>query len=362
LFSDLQRKLPIYLSQNRLWLASSKFHQTIVVAVGLLIVGLVGVVCASFFGADNSDVLFLGVLNGFSQQAFLIVTTESRSRGETVRFSLQNLVRSILILNCGFIAAVWYGTALEVIVAETTATLIVCAAIASKAYRSMNHPLCSIQAVAIRRVRTISPISMASLMGVTSAAYASANIDRWLAANRLSTRDFGQFAFASTLLTIATAIQSLINASTFPYLARRLGNHGQKSAFRVAAMLSGTILALSILAVWPTTSMAGLIIERYFPNYAGSLPAIPFILAAGCLRVSDFMSSYLIVAGFERRALACSIFPTLAALGIWLASISARNAEIGVVEMAVLTALLAASTFFTTAIVAWHATYGKTFA
>ena len=62
-------------------------------------------------GGLPSLILAAGVVHGLSQQIFLLVTVESRSRGDPVAYAFQNFWRSLLVLCIGWVVASQTGSA-----------------------------------------------------------------------------------------------------------------------------------------------------------------------------------------------------------------------------------------------------------
>lgn len=355
LFLELQRKLPILLAKRRLWSANILFYQTVIVSLLLAILGFLLAAVGYIFDLFNPTIFVIGVAHGASQQLFMIATTESRSRGQTVRFSFQNVARAVWILLAAVPIALKLKDAAAILTAEAAATLLVSAVIIWRAHSVERKSLPAIHRLAIRQAGRISRSSMVALMAVTITAYMSTNVDRWLAVGLLSQVQFGQFAFVWTTMTLASAVQSLINASVFPLLARRYGNYGKINAFRSAMALSFTLLAASILLIWPAYAVAKWIVPAYYAQYVDGLPAIPFMAAAASFRVSDFASSFLIIAGYEKRALMCTVISMGAASFIWLTALATMGESMSITAAATLTVLLAALTFISTTGAAWHA-------
>jgi hypothetical protein len=96
-------------------------------------------------------------------------------------------------------------------------------------------------------------------------------------------------------------------------------------------------------------------IARWYPQYAEAVGLIPLMLFVGVLRVSDFWSSHLLIAGYERRLLALNGATVVCASLVWLAWTTPwKHAPTSLWDIGLLAALLSLFGYLATAGAAWR--------
>jgi O-antigen/teichoic acid export membrane protein len=302
----LQRDLPMLFQRGQYRRGFVLLMQALIVAMSCAGVGLIAsllVPSTSGTQALTRTALATGVVHGLSQQCFLLVTVESRSRGQTLSFAGQYLVRSLAVVTTGLVAMASTGSGAWSAAAEATMTLVVSTVllvgIASRA--QMTIALSAI--LAVRHARRIRWGPAATLLGVYVASWCAQNMDRWIAERMLATRPFAVYTFATNLLVVASAVQMAASASLFPLLATRFAASGHREAFRLATRYSLT-LAIACMAASPLIAIGwNLVVERGFPRFEDSTEITPILIAVCVLRIADYWSNFLIVVGAERRLL-----------------------------------------------------------
>jgi O-antigen/teichoic acid export membrane protein len=156
------------------------------------------------------------------------------------------------------------------------------------------------------------------LLGGSLVAFTSLNVDRWMGAALLDKAHFAVYAFAAVVLAMAQLAQSVISAGAFPLLARRVTQFGEAHAIRLAAAWSLGALACGLLAAVPGALFIEPAIARFFPNYGTAVAPILILIPAALLRVSDFWSSFLIVAERELLLLFGQVVALCATFSLWL--------------------------------------------
>jgi hypothetical protein len=152
---------------------------------------------------------------------------------------------------------------------------------------------------------------------------------------------------------LAQSAQSLINASVYPVLARRHAQHGPQVAFSACARTSIALLivgALMAMLLWPLLLKA---IHLWYPDYADVETVVPLFLFAGVLRLSDFWSSLLLVAGRERVLLRINVATLGLAFAAWSATGFSGEPADGLRSVAWLAAWLAVVHYGAVASSAW---------
>ncbi len=313
--SMLQRQMPMNLIVGKELAASVLMIQAMVVALVCAVPAMgLGLTGLSVVGLEAEGVM-IAILHGLSQQLFVLATVESRSRGEPLRFSLQNLSRATLVVGGAVIVAWQLRSPTITLLVEGLLSLMVSWRITGKILDANSIRFRMLFNLAIRGMFKIRWLDSLALMLVMLVAFALTNLDRWLAASWLSTSQFALYAFAWILLTASQSVQSIINSSVYPSLARRYATHGRAASFSLAASASIVFLGFGAILAWPVNYALSAVISAWFAEYAASRPLFPIFIAIGVLRVSNFWSSYLIIAGQERLLL---LINTLVGLGVSL--------------------------------------------
>lgn len=321
----LQRQMPMNLIARKDLAGSILMIQAMLVALVCAVPAIgVGFAGISVFGLRLEGIT-VAVLHGLSQQIFVLATVESRSRGEPLRFSLQNLSRATLVV-CGAVIIAWRSQSpTTTLLVEALLSFFVSWAITGKILRANRIRSWLLINLVLRGMSRIRWSDSLALMLVMLAAFALTNMDRWLAASWLSTGQFAWYAFAWILLTASQSVQSIINSSIYPSLARRYATGGRASSFRLAAVASLVFLGFGLILAWPVNSALNAAISAWFTEYNPSRPLFPMFIAIAILRVSNFWSSHLIIAGEERLLL---LINTLVGVGVSLIWFAAGLLEI----------------------------------
>ncbi|MGY4334550.1 O-antigen/teichoic acid export membrane protein [Bradyrhizobium sp. LB7.2] len=344
LFLDLQRKLPGQLAMGQRQAAATQIAQSILGTATIALLGFAAAGLRLSVGSISPLAIGLGVFHGISQQLFLIVTTESRSNNEPMRFALQSLTRAVGMAIFAFPIAVATGLSAAVIGAESLVTLVSTLFISRKVWNKLDIPLSVSFQLGLRSIGRINWGSMASLLMLSLAVTASGNMDRWLSSTKLPHDDFAHYSFAWITLTAAFAVQGLINASVFPMIARRSALHGKQSAFRLTFLTATGMVVAFLVAIAPCVYIADIAIKKFYPSYSAAIPLIPLLAVAAALRISDFWSSFLVITGNERTSLIINVAAVASSLGAWVMT-SGFFAGTQALGLAYLAACVAALTY-----------------
>jgi O-antigen/teichoic acid export membrane protein len=352
----LQREWPVHLvrrQERRGLVRAAQCHLVaLACAVVVLLLAAVGIAPAGMSPA----LLAAGVLHGFAQQVFLVDTVESRSRGETLRFSRQNLLRAIAVFGLSVAVAAWTGSALAALVVDALASIVCAAGFFRTSLRHGTMGVRALHALAVRRLRRVAWRSALTLMVIMAVAFALLNVDRWVAAERLGAVGFAHYAFAWIVLSIAQSAQVVINASVYPLVARRYAERGREVAFGVCLRASVAILAVGTLLALPIGLLLAYAIRVWYPQYTDAVAVLPLFLAIAVLRVSDFWSSFLLIAGFESRALRLNLAAAACGALTWAAIVRPwREVQLTLEQVGALAALLTLSGYVVVASAAWRA-------
>lgn len=301
--SLLQREMPVQIVWHRERAAIVLLMQCLIVAAGCAVFGLLLIAAGLSVAGLTSELLAIGVFHGLSQQVFLIATVESRSRGESLHFARQNLERAgiALVIGCGI--GVMLESAAAVLLTEAIASFLLTWKTMRGVIQRSRIKISVVALLAVRRLGEIPWSSSIALLAVMIVSFAYLNADRWLAAQLLRPTVFALYSFAWILLLVAQSLQSLINASFFPLLARRFASAGSSAAFGLCARSSIGLLLACAAVSWPVSWLLNAVVLRWFPIYAESTSVIGIFLWVAALRISDFWGSYLIIVGREKRLL-----------------------------------------------------------
>ncbi|MET4371912.1 hypothetical protein ABIA99_004617 [Bradyrhizobium sp. LB12.1] len=256
---------------------------------------LIAPILGKFFDLSISEVI-LALCHGFVSQVFLTLVIESKSRLAMLQYARDMLWRSILVTIAGAAAAYMGLGGQGVVAAEAFLTLLVLPFLGATIFSINRIGWSDIEPFRIRNLPWRASIV---LLAGSVVAYGSCNADRWVAASVLKPLDFGHYSFAWIPLLAAQSVQWLLNAGVFPLLVRHEAAQGPASAFRLTAVVSLSVLAVSTITAFIAWAVAAPFVQAWLPKYLEALPILPPLLGAAALRVSDFWSNYLIVSRSE---------------------------------------------------------------
>jgi O-antigen/teichoic acid export membrane protein len=315
--SLLQRELPMNLVRRQERRGIILSAQCVLVALACFIVLQLLAALGISFGSIPPRLLAAGSLHGLSQQMFLIATVDSRSRGEALRFAGQNLGRAVPVVLLGAVTALISGSAVAVLLGEAVVTIGLSVLMMNAAAEHSALNVGQICHLAARRMGNVNWRAAVTLMAVSALAFALLSADRWLASGALTAIGFAGYSFAGIVLLVAQSVQLIINASTYPLLARTYAKAGASGAFSVCVKYSGAILICGLVAVVPTLLLIRYLISRWFPLYDDAMALMPIFLFIAVLRVSDFWTSYLLIVGREARLLWVNAWVAAGSFGAW---------------------------------------------
>jgi len=354
--SMLQRDLPMMIVDRRERPGLVLLVQCLIVACGCGLLGLIAAAAGLSIAGVMPSLVFVGVLHGVSQQVFVIATVESRSRGEPLRFAIQNLVRALAVIGIGIIVAKATNSAIWCLAAEALVSLAVVQGALRAMFRRAAIRMSIVFGLAFRRLWRLQWRSAMALLSVGMIGFVLLNVDRWLATKLLSVPQFAQYSFAWMVLMVAQSLQVVINASAYPLLARRFASFGKLTAFSISMRASAAILISGGMLAIPVWLLMDASIARWFSAYEPARTLLPFFLAIAVLRVSDFWSSFMVIVGLEARLLWLNIGAALIGTVLWLAiTLPWRTQQNGLETVGLLAVFLTLSNYLVTAVASWHA-------
>jgi O-antigen/teichoic acid export membrane protein len=351
----LHRDLPVLIERRRIRYGLVLLTQCVIVACACAAAGAIAALSGVSIAGFSADLFLAGLIHGLSQQLFLIATVESRSRGQPLRFSRQNLFRALIILVFGACVAYWTQSAVLTLIAEAVISLLIAHRILAGIYRAASVHAALMYKTAFRRLANVRWRSALALLLVSIVGFLLLSADRWVAAQSLASEQFAQYAFAWTVLMIAQSVQLMVSASVFPLLARRYAAVGKAAAYRLCLRVScGLLLAGAALGL-PSWLILEAGIQYAFQDYRPALALVPLFVAVAVLRISDFWTSFIIIVGFEGRLLALNILAGAFGAAIWLLWVQPwQGPALGLLEIGLLAALLSACSYMGTAVAAWR--------
>ncbi len=278
-------------------------------------------VCAGFglklFALSASETA-VGILHGWCQQVFVTLSIESKSRLMMREYAAALVIRALAATIAGVVVARAVHTGFATTLAEAIAFAVLTPTMLLRIMREAGVSARVALALAFTSRRGFPWLAGFLLLGSSLVAFASLNVDRWMAAASLDRARFGVYAFATVVLSVAQLAQSVVSAGAFPLLARRRMQFGDGHAMRLAALWSLAALVCGLVVATPAAMLARPLVGRFLPNYSAAVSSMLILLPAGVLRVSDFWSSFLIIAEHESLFLLGQAVALGAALALWL--------------------------------------------
>jgi len=270
-----------------------------------------------------------------------VATVESRSRGEPLRFAIQNLLRALAIFGAGWLVAIQSQLVTLTLLTEAIIALVMAAGIINHAVSRSRLQIATLYRLAIKRLGRLPWQSAIALLGGALVGFVLTNVDRWIAASLFSHAVFAVYAFAWIVLAVSQSIQAIISSSLFPAMARDYASNGVRSSFRMASIWGLGLILVGLVGLWPATVVTIWAIREWFAGYVAANPIIPLFYLLAIIRVSDFWTGFLIVAGRERAVMNINIFVAIAGLLLLVGySMHQAGASVGLLELAGFACLL----------------------
>lgn len=336
-----QRDLPALFAEGR-------YRSGLVALCKAITVTTISAVLVSAFSLLNIPILSVSgfllccsIVHGWSQQVFMLAVIDTRSRLEMMRYAKQVLLKTLAASVVAATIAALGGGPIGIIFAELLVTLLLSIRLITAITKNIAKRL--LWEISVRSFKRSDFSTALTLFSSTLLMFFSANIDRWLAADRLKHDDFGLYAFAWISLTAALSFQALLNAGIFPLISRKRKEGHAKAAFRTTASISiATLLAGTVIASMVYVFAQWFLLNKY-QRYALALPLIMPLLLAAVLRLADFWSSYLIVMHRQNLLMKIQIFLILIPCFYYFAM--GRSSAFGPVDFAWLAVVLAAGNY-----------------
>lgn len=339
-----QREVPRLLVRDDQPAAARSLYDTIY-ATGLVLITGVAISASGLEVAGlEGHLVALAIVYGFSQQLFLIATVDSKSRGQTTRYALQNLARSLLIILC----IVYLGASFpyaELIIGAEIAVNLACALLV----------LCKVEYFSIRTLlahagsgrlfRHVRARALINLIVVSAIGFFSLNLDRWLAAEMLPPTQFSLYAFAWTIMIGAISVQALVSAAVFPAIALRIETTGVRAGFKLASITSVVSLVFMAAALPVFLVLAYWAVTEFVPAYSAASSVFAALYIAGLFRAADNWSPFLIAGNFEQAMLRTNLAALLTGVTGWWLVCRWLGIPVSIHSLANLAVVLSVGTF-----------------
>ncbi|MGR3276553.1 lipopolysaccharide biosynthesis protein [Acaryochloris marina NIES-2412] len=357
----LQRDLPMMILRHHEKAGALLLSQCLIVssACGCLIFFIIFITNILAFDIQVKFML-AGLLHGLAQQIFLIATTESRSRGQPVRYSLQYLAKSSGIIAIGGLIASTTGSAFLTLVAETLVVIITIQKLLVSVYRNASIKFIHALHLAIRKLPNLQWKASIWLFLASSTTFLMFNIDRWIASHTFNKADFGLYTFAGIILIVGQMIQSLVNTTVFPMLVRHNATFGKVHTYFLSLKISG-----SLFFAWAMLSIAIWLIMNYgfihiFPKYQNIKPLLPWFMVIASFRIAGVWSSFLIIIGNNIQLFILKISTITCSILLWTLYIYAFHTNIiNLTNLAAFSGVLSICDYLVTMAAAWQTTYKR---
>jgi len=343
-----QRELPALFSSGRYRVGLISLCKAMIVTT--FVASLMSAYSLLNFSIAGVSGLLLccAIAHGWSQQIFMLVLINTRSRLEMTRYAKQSLFKTVAAFLSAMAVVMFGAGVIGIVIAEITVTLIFGLTLISKITKSISKPLlwkASIGGFTRSEIRAAS-----QMFAGTFLAFLSTNIDRWLAAEHLTDSDLGHYSFAWISLTAALSIQSLLNAGIFPLISKKRKEGYNETAFKITAYYSLATLFVGIITATALVLLSKWFLTNKYPHYAPALPLITPLLLASVFRLSDFWSSYLIVVHRHYFLFKSQFFLIFIALIYYLTVITSD--QVSPLCFAWMAAILASASYGTSALIA----------
>lgn len=313
-YTLLQRSMPMDIINGRERIAAILTLQCMILAVVSSVVVLSLLLWSSHYSSLEWRLAAVGVLHGLIQQIFLVVTVESRSRGDSLRFANQNLVRALALFSAAWAVALWTDSPMLVLLTESFLAFVIAVAISHQIFSRCGLTFFKILSLALKRLDRLDWRSSLSLLGATLMGFVLTNADRWIAASFFTREFFAIYAFAWIILAVSQSIQAIINSSLFPAMARTYARKGRLPTLKMVYLWGGGLILTGVVGMWPAVQLISWAVAEWFSDYRSAISIIPIFYLLAVVRVSDFWTGYLVICSRERVVLLINV--VIVALGL----------------------------------------------
>jgi O-antigen/teichoic acid export membrane protein len=266
----------------------------------LLAGGLAGLILP-FRSWSFRAAVILGISLAGAQIFFVFVLADLRSRMLTTRFGYFILVRSLMSLIFGVLAARRFGFT-GVLLSETVIPLIL--SVFAIRWGTLEFRISMWRPDLVRPLFRLGvPLILNGALTTTGA-----SLDKIFIVAALGAAAFGQYSFAMLLVTGAMMLQAIIYQHVGPLILYRIG--GGANPLELLHKLDRYVLfALGgFLVLWyPFTIGIKIAIGRFFPQYLNAVPVLVILYLGGCFALVNHYEHFMIAAKKPEAIIALNV-------------------------------------------------------
>jgi O-antigen/teichoic acid export membrane protein len=262
--------------------------QIVLLSTALLATGAAVSLAIPFKSGEFRNAAVLGIAFAGAQVFFVFVLADLRSRMLTSQFGYFILVRSVLSLFFGFLAARQFGFT-GILLSETVIPLIL--SVFAIKWGTQEFRLRLARPAEVRPLLRVGLPLMVNGLATTTAA----NMDKFFIVGVLGTGIFGQYSFAMLLVTGSMMIQAIIYQHVGPLILYRIGG-GTDPVFLLHKLDRYVIIALAgLLALWyPLASVVRAVVEKFFPQYHQAVPIFVILYLGACFILISHFEHFIV--------------------------------------------------------------------
>jgi O-antigen/teichoic acid export membrane protein len=314
--------LPMYYAGGRereasRFLGAAFYLFMLVLSVAVACGALVAWLMPSYRVATVGGVVAV-LLSASSQYTFQLCLIDVKSRLDFVGYAKTSVVRALAVILFGVVAAKVTRNAAAVLCCDGVATL--CLAASLKVGAGIRSGLVeSSFGDLVRDLRATGAVAIRLLWLSTTVSVLYA-LDRWAGVALLTKEQFGLYALALSILAGFETAQMVANVSIYPIMANLLGRGHTRAAFRLAVTATAAMAVLGAILYGPGAWLFRTAIGSFLPAYAAAGVLVPIAMVVGCLRMADFLTSFVILSDRETASAAClTALGIVCAAGLWWA-------------------------------------------
>jgi O-antigen/teichoic acid export membrane protein len=322
-FSVLAHKvLPMYYATQREADARRFLGATSYLFMGVLALAVAVGAIGALFIPGWREVTLRGaavvLLAAISQYAFQLCLTDIKSRLNFVGYAKTSALRALLIVLVGVIAAWVTRSAAAVLGCDAVVTLLLIATAKVGAGVRSGLTQGSLAEIALD-LRSSGAVAI-RLLWLSTTVSVLYSLDRWTGVAVLSKEQFGVYALALSILAGFDAAQWVANVSIYPIMGSLVGRGQTRAAFRLAVTATAGMGILGVVLYGPGAWLFRAVIGSFLPAYAAAGALVPIAMVAGCIRMADFLSSFVILSDREAASATClTVLGVICAAGLWWA-------------------------------------------
>lgn len=241
----------------------------------------------------DTYLLIASLINGLSLQLFFIVNMEDRNRGELLLSSKHNFYRTFAASIFTILTAIILDSPILALLTEALISFIFALIILLKNAKKIPQSFKIIIKASFKKPSTYRIKASLVFFIITISGYFFINIDRWLAANLLSPKEFSIYSFAWIVISISLSIQSIVNSALYPALVRKLLIDGIIKTYTFIEKISKYYAIIAIVIILPSWIILQYVIKTWFIEYESSIELLKFFIITSFFLVANFWNIFL---------------------------------------------------------------------